>query len=174
MTAVGLADLLPTMKPWMRMCDVLERPALDDVNRRIIELLQHDGRMSYASLAKHIGLSEAAARQRVQRMLDGGVMQIVAVTDPLSVGFRRQLMIGIKVGGGDVRKVATDLAEINEVDYVVMCAGGFDLLVEMVCVDDEHLLALLNDRIRGIPGVQSTETFVYLKLIKQTYAWGTP
>jgi Lrp/AsnC family transcriptional regulator, regulator for asnA, asnC and gidA len=152
---------------------VLEPPALDDVNRQIIELLQRDGRMSYAALAKHIGLSEAAARQRVQRMLDGGVMQIVAVTDPLSVGFRRQLMIGIKVDG-DVRKVAADLAAIAEVDYVVMCAGGFDLLVEMVCVDDDHLLALLNDGIRGIPGVQSTETFVYLKLIKQTYAWGTP
>jgi len=157
----------------MTIWHVLEPPALDDVNRQIIGLLQRDGRMSYAALAKHIGLSEAAARQRVQRMLDGGVMQIVAVTDPLSVGFRRQLMIGIKVDG-DVRKVAADLAAIPEVDYVVMCAGGFDLLAEMVCVDDDHLLALLNDQVRGIPGVQSTETFVYLKLIKQTYAWGTP
>jgi Lrp/AsnC family transcriptional regulator for asnA, asnC and gidA len=129
--------------------------------------------MSYATLAKQIGLSEAAARQRVQRMLDTGVMQIVAVTDPLTLGFRRQVMIGLKVEG-DMRTVADKLAAIAEVDYVVMCAGGYDILAEMVCTDDEHLLSLLNDQIRAIEGVASTETFVYLKLAKQTYAWGTP
>ena len=149
-----------------------EPPILDDVNKRIIEALQRDGRMSYATLAKQIGLSEAAARQRVQRMLDTGVMQIVAVTDPLTLGFRRQVMIGLKVEG-DMRTVAEALAAIPEVDYVVVCAGGYDLLAEMVCIDDDHLLALLNEQIRGIPGVRITETFVYLKLAKQTYAWGT-
>jgi Lrp/AsnC family transcriptional regulator for asnA, asnC and gidA len=152
---------------------VTEPPILDDVNKRIIDQLQRDGRMSYATLAKQIGLSEAAARQRVQRMLDTGVMQIVAVTDPLTLGFRRQVMIGMKVEG-DMRKVAEQLAAIAEVDYVVVCAGGYDLLAEMVCVDDDHLLSLLNDQIRSIPGVTTTETFVYLKLAKQTYAWGTP
>jgi Lrp/AsnC family transcriptional regulator, regulator for asnA, asnC and gidA len=152
---------------------VIEPPILDDVNKSIIDQLQRDGRMSYATLAKQIGLSEAAARQRVQRMLDSGVMQIVAVTDPLTLGFRRQVMIGMKVAG-DMRTVAELLAAIPEVDYVVVCAGGYDLLAEMVCVDDDHLLSLLNDRIRTIPGVTSTETFVYLKLAKQTYAWGTP
>ena len=149
-----------------------EPPILDDVNKRIIDQLQQDGRMSYATLAKQIGLSEAAARQRVQRMLDSGVMQIVAVTDPLTLGFRRQVMIGMKVEG-DMRTVAELLAAIPEVDYVVVCAGGYDLLAEMVCVDDDHLLSLLNEQIRSIPGVRSTETFVYLKLAKQTYAWGT-
>ncbi len=149
-----------------------EPPILDDINKSIIEQLQRDGRMSYATLAKQIGLSEAAARQRVQRMLDTGVMQIVAVTDPLTLGFRRQVMIGMKVEG-DMRVVADQLAAIPEVDYVVVCAGGYDLLAEMVCVDDDHLLALLNEQIRSIPGVRSTETFVYLKLAKQTYAWGT-
>jgi len=151
---------------------VTEPPILDDVNKRIIDQLQQDGRMSYATLAKQIGLSEAAARQRVQRMLDSGVMQIVAVTDPLTLGFRRQVMIGMKVEG-DMRTVAEALAAIPEVDYVVVCAGGYDLLAEMVCVDDDHLLSLLNEQIRSIPGVRSTETFVYLKLAKQTYAWGT-
>jgi Lrp/AsnC family transcriptional regulator, regulator for asnA, asnC and gidA len=151
---------------------VTEPPILDDVNKRIIDQLQQDGRMSYATLAKQIGLSEAAARQRVQRMLDSGVMQIVAVTDPLTLGFRRQVMIGMKVEG-DMRTVAELLAAIPEVDYVVVCAGGYDLLAEMVCVDDDHLLSLLNEQIRSIPGVRSTETFVYLKLAKQTYAWGT-
>jgi Lrp/AsnC family transcriptional regulator for asnA, asnC and gidA len=147
-------------------------PVLDDVNKRIIEQLQRDGRMSYAALAKVVGLSEAAVRQRVQRLLDAGVMQIVAVTDPLTLGFARQCMIGIRVSG-DVRPVADAIAAIPEVDYVVISAGGYDLLAELVCTDDEHLLKLLNDVIRAIPGVVATETYVYLKLAKQTYAWGT-
>jgi Lrp/AsnC family transcriptional regulator for asnA, asnC and gidA len=147
-------------------------PVLDDVNKRIIEQLQRDGRMSYAALAKVVGLSEAAVRQRVQRLLDTGVMQIVAVTDPLTLGFARQVMIGVKVQG-DLRKVAESLAQVAEIDYVVICAGGYDLLVELVCTDDDHLLSLLNDTIRSIDGVLATETFVYLKLAKQTYAWGT-
>ena len=146
--------------------------ALDDINKRIIEHLQRDGRMSYATLAKTIGLSEAAVRQRVQRLLDGGLMQIVAVTDPLTLGFARQAMVGVKVTG-DLRAVADDIATIPEVDYVVICAGGFDMLVELVCTDDEHLLDLLNDKIRTVKGVAATETFMYLKLAKQTYAWGT-
>ena len=150
-----------------------EPPFLDDVNKHIIDQLQQDGRMSYAALAKKIGLSEAAARQRVQRMLDAGMMQIVAVTDPLTLGFHRQVMIGMKVEG-DMRAVAEKIAQIPEVDYVVVCAGSYDILAELVCTDDEHLLGLLNDKIRTIDGVQSTETYVYLKLAKQTYAWGTP
>src|SRR3954447_12861720 len=145
--------------------------ALDDINKQIIEHLQRDGRMSYAALAKTIGLSEAAVRQRVQRLLDGGLMQIVAVTDPLTLGFARQAMVGVKVIG-DLRVVADQLAQIPEVDYVVICAGGYDLLVELVCTDDEHLLDLLNDKVRAVEGVTFTETFMYLKLAKQTYAWG--
>jgi Lrp/AsnC family transcriptional regulator for asnA, asnC and gidA len=152
---------------------VTEPPFLDDVNKHIIDQLQQDGRMSYAALAKKIGLSEAAARQRVQRMLDAGMMQIVAVTDPLTLGFRRQVMIGMKVEG-DMRTVAEKIAQIPEVDYVVICAGSYDILAELVCTDDEHLLGLLNEKIRTIDGVRSTETYVYLKLAKQTYAWGTP
>ena len=95
---------------------------LDDINKRIIERLQRDGRMSYAALAKVVGLSEAAVRQRVQRLLDTGVMQIVAVTDPLTLGFTRQVMIGVRVEG-DMRPVAEALAAVQEIDYVVMCAG---------------------------------------------------
>ncbi|XVV17245.1 Lrp/AsnC family transcriptional regulator [Actinoplanes sp. CA-131856] len=146
--------------------------ALDEINKQIIEHLQRDGRMSYATLAKTIGLSEAAVRQRVQRLLDGGLMQIVAVTDPLTLGFARQAMVGLKVNG-DLRAIADEIAAIPEVDYVVICAGGFDLLVELVCTDDEHLLDLLNEKVRTIKGVAVCETFMYLKLAKQTYAWGT-
>jgi Lrp/AsnC family transcriptional regulator for asnA, asnC and gidA len=144
---------------------------LDDVSRAIIEQLQEDGRRPYARIAAAVGLSEAAVRQRVQRLLDTGVMQIVAVTDPMQVGFSRQAMIGVKVRG-DTRAVADALAAFDEVDYVVISAGSLDLLVEVVCTDDTQLLDTVS-RIRAVDGVESTETFVYLGLRKQTYAWGT-
>jgi len=146
--------------------------ALDDVSKAIIEQLQEDGRRAYAAIGKAVGLSEAAVRQRVQRLLDAGVMQIVAVTDPLQVGFPRQAMIGVNCEG-DVEAVAEKIADMSEVDYVVITAGGFDLLVEVVCEDDDHLLDLISRRIRAVPSVRSTETFVYLKLRKQLYNWGT-
>jgi Lrp/AsnC family transcriptional regulator, regulator for asnA, asnC and gidA len=146
--------------------------SVDDVGKRLIEELQQDGRRSYAALAKTVGLSEAAVRQRVQRMVDSGVMQVVAVTDPLQVGFHRQAMIGLRVDG-DLVRVADELAKIDEVDYVVITAGSFDILLELVCEDDDHLLRVLTERIRQLPGVRDSETFVYLKLAKQTYAWGT-
>lgn len=145
---------------------------LDDVSKAIVEQLQEDGRRPYATIGKAIGLSEAAVRQRVQRLTDSGVMQIVAVTDPLQVGFTRQAMIGLKCEG-DLSVVADALADLQEVDYVVVTAGGFDLLCEVVCEDDDHLLEVLNQKIRSLPGVRTTETFVYLKLRKQLYNWGT-
>ncbi|WP_421733261.1 Lrp/AsnC family transcriptional regulator [Cellulomonas sp.] len=147
-------------------------PVLDDVSKAIVEQLQEDGRRPYAAIGKAIGLSEAAVRQRVQRLTDSGVMQIVAVTDPLQVGFTRQAMIGLKCEG-DLSLVADALAALPEVDYVVITAGGFDLLCEVVCEDDDHLLEVLNQKIRSLPGVRTTETFVYLKLRKQLYNWGT-
>jgi Lrp/AsnC family transcriptional regulator, regulator for asnA, asnC and gidA len=145
---------------------------LDDLSKRIIEVLQEDGRMSYAAIGKAVGLSEAAVRQRVQRLLDSGVVQIVAVTDPTQVGFARQAMIGIRAEG-DTRIVADRLAEVPEIDYVVVTAGSFDVIVEAVCEDDDGLLELINAKIRAIPGVVATETFVYLSLRKQLYNWGT-
>jgi Lrp/AsnC family transcriptional regulator for asnA, asnC and gidA len=138
----------------------------------IIEQLQEDGRRPYAAIGKAVGLSEAAVRQRVQRLIDTGVMQIVAVTDPVQVGFARQAMIGVRVEG-DLETVADALSEMSEVDYVVVTAGSFDVLAEVVCEDDDHLLEVVGQKIRALPGVRSTETFVYLKLRKQLYNWGT-
>jgi Lrp/AsnC family transcriptional regulator, regulator for asnA, asnC and gidA len=151
-----------------------DRPGapLDDVAKGIIEQLQQDGRMSYAAIGKEVGLSEAAVRQRVQRLIETGVMQVVAVTDPLQLGFARQAMVAIRVNG-PLEPVADALAELDDVDYVVITAGSFDLLIEAVCEDDEHLLELVGRRIRALPGVRSTETFVYMKLRKQHYNWGT-
>ena len=144
---------------------------LDDVSKAIIEQLQQDGRRAYAAIGKVVGLSEAAVRQRVQRLLEQGAMQIVAVTDPLELGFHRQAMVGIKAEG-ELESIADQLADMDEIDYVVITAGSFDLLAEVVCESDEHLLEILSGRIRAIPGVKGTESFVYLRLRKQTYSWG--
>lgn len=145
---------------------------LDDIAKRIIEQLQKDGRRSYAAIAKDVGLSEAAVRQRIQRLLEAGVMQIVAVTDPLMLGFRRQAMIGVRAEG-DLRDVAERLGQLDEIDYVVLTAGAYDVLLEVVAEDDDHLLRVVNEQIRQVQGVRSTEIFMYLRLVKQTYSWGT-
>lgn len=145
---------------------------LDATSKAIIEQLQRDGRRSYAEIGKAVGLSEAAVRQRVQKLTDAGVMQIVAVTDPMRLGFSRQAMIGVRVSG-DTRVVADRLSEMPEVSYVVLSAGSFDILAEIVCEDDEALIELLNQKIRSVEGVAATETFVYLQLKKQKYDWGT-
>ena len=148
-----------------------ERQVLDDVSKAIISQLQQDGRRSYAAIGKVVGLSEAAVRHRVQRLTESGVMQVVAVTDPLQLGFARQAMVGIRCRG-ELEVVAEALGELQEVDYVVITAGSYDLLVEVVAESDDHLLELISMKIRSIPNVESTETFMYLKLQKQTYSWG--
>lgn len=146
--------------------------ALDDTAKAIIRALQRDGRTPYATIAREVGLSEAAVRQRVQRLLDSDLLQVVAVTNPLQVGFTRQAMVGITTSGNSER-VAERVGALDEVVYLVTTTGRFDLLVEVVCTDDEHLLTLLHEQIRTIRGVTGTETFNILKLNKQRYDWGT-
>ncbi len=145
--------------------------AIDRVSKAIIEHLQQDGRRSYATIAESVGVSEEAVVKRVKQLLDAEVMQIVAVTDPLQLGFARQAMLGVIVEG-DLKPVAEALSAIEEVDYVVITAGGFDILAEVVGQSDAHLLELVTSRIRPIPGVVSIHTFLYLELQKQTYTWG--
>ena len=155
----------------MRTKRVRERQPLDEVSKAIITQLQQDGRRSYAAIGKVVGLSEAAVRQRVQRLTEAGVMQVVAVTDPMELGFARQAMVGVRVSG-PIEPVADTVAALPEVDYVVVTAGTYDLLVEVGAESDEHLLEIISDRIRAIEGVRTTETFMYLHLHKQTYSWG--
>lgn len=154
-----------------RRTSASSRVVLDDVSKAIIEELQQDGRRSYAAIGKVVGLSEAAVRQRVQRLTESGVIQVVAVTDPMQMGFARQAMIGIRVRG-PLEPVADQISQLEEVDYLVITAGSYDILVEVVCESDEHLLSLVSDRIRAIENVETTETFMYLELRKQIYSWG--
>jgi len=143
---------------------------IDETDRAIIEELQRDGRAPYTRLGAAVGLSEAAARQRVQRLIDSGVMQVVAVTNPLAHGKRRMAMIGVRTEG-PTDDIAKTLQSMRDIDYLVVSAGSFDLMAEVVVADDGDLLDLTN-RIRSVPGVRSTETFIYLDLVKQTFTWG--
>ena len=144
---------------------------LDDVDKAIIRALQEDGRTPYSKLGPMVGLSQAAVRQRVQRLTDRGVMQIVAVTDPSMLGLGLQAMVGVRIEG-DVRAAAAAIADVPDVEYVVITAGRYDLLVEVVAADANRLLDLVTDGIRTVPGVVATEILTYLQLVKQTYTWG--
>lgn len=143
---------------------------IDEVDREIIRNLQQEGRMPYSKLGPAVGLSQAAVRQRVQRLLDGGVIQVVAVADPTTLGLAVQALIGIQAEG-NVKPIADSLSAIHEVEYVVTTAGRFDLLAEIVCTDLHSLYDLVNDQIRTIEGIRSTEIFTYLAVNKQTYSW---
>ena len=145
---------------------------VDPVDKLIIEQLQEDGRRPYTEVAMKVGLSEAAVRQRVKTMINSGVMQIVAVADPLRSGFPIEVMVALRVEG-DLMKTAEALAAVPEIIYVVVAAGSFDILVEVLCSDHDHLLMLLNEKIRTIPGVTRAETFTYLRIVKETYSYGT-
>jgi Lrp/AsnC family transcriptional regulator for asnA, asnC and gidA len=143
---------------------------LDDTDRAIIEQLQTDGRIPFTRLGASVGLSEAAVRQRVQRLMDSGALQVVGVTNPLALGMRRMAMIGVHTEG-PTDDIAKTLQAMPDIDYLVITAGSFDLMCEVVVADDGQLLDLTN-RIRNVEGVVSTETFIYLDLVKQTFAWG--
>jgi Lrp/AsnC family transcriptional regulator, regulator for asnA, asnC and gidA len=144
---------------------------VDAVDRRILAALQRDGRRPFTSIAKELGLSEAAVRQRVARLQAAGIMQVVAVADPMTLGYKAMAMVGISVDGRALKRVAEAVERLPEVSYLVLTAGSFDMLAEVVCEDNDHLLRLLSEDLAGIEGVRETETFMYLRLVKEAYTW---
>jgi Lrp/AsnC family transcriptional regulator for asnA, asnC and gidA len=143
---------------------------LDHVDRGIIQALQRNGRESFRRIAATLGVSEATVRARYGRLCDQSILQVTGVTNPLGLGFDAQAMVGVRTTGPP-EVVADELARWVEADYVVVTTGRFDLLVEVVCADRRELLDVTN-RIRSLPEVVSTETFLYLELWKQLYEWG--
>ena len=152
---------------------VRRRDELSPLDKRVIEHLQQDGRRPFTQIAADLGVSEAAVRGRTNRLVERGIVQVVGVTDPLKLGFRQMAMIGVRCERDTLVKVAERVATFPEVDYVVITAGSYDLLLETVCEDNAALLEFIADRLRTIDGVRDTETFVYLRMVKQTYQWGT-
>jgi Lrp/AsnC family transcriptional regulator for asnA, asnC and gidA len=162
------------------MAQARERPLgvrsgndVSELDKRIIEHLQQDGRRPFTQIAADLGVSEAAVRARTNRMVERGILQIVGVTDPLKLGFHQMAMVGVRCERDKLVEVAERVAEFPEVDYVVITAGTYDLLIETVCEDNTALLQFLAEKLRAIDGVRDTETFVYLRMVKQTYQWGT-
>ncbi len=145
---------------------------LSPLDKRIIEHLQADGRRPFTQIAHELGVSEAAVRARTNRLIERGILQIVGVADPNKLGFQ-QALIGIRCEPGRLVAVAEALAELPEVDYVVVTTGRYDILIETISEDNEGLLRFLTDRLEAIDGVRDTETFTYLRLVKQTYQFGT-
>ncbi len=145
---------------------------LSALDKRIIEHLQADGRRPFTQIATEIGVSEAAVRARTNRLIDRGILQIVGVADPEKLGFQ-QALIGLRCEPGRLVIVAEALAALPEVDYVVVTTGRYDILIEMVSEDSEDLLRFLTERLPRIEGIRDTETFTYLRLVKQTYQFGT-
>jgi len=148
------------------------RPVLDDLDKSIIKCLQLDGRRPYAQIGRELKVPEATVRQRAERLISRGVVQIVGVTDPLAMGFQQPALIGLKVDASRLEQIAERIAELDEVTYLVVTAGRYDLVCEVVCEDNDHLLRVLTDRLADIDGIRSTETLVELRFVKESYQWG--
>ena len=148
------------------------RPVLDELDKAIIKCLQHDGRRPYAQIGRELKVPEATVRQRAERLISRGVVQVVGVTDPLAMGFQQPALIGLKVEAGKLAEIADQIAALEEVTYLVITAGRYDLVCEVVCEDNEHLLRVLTDRFADIAGINSTETLVELRFVKESYQWG--
>jgi Lrp/AsnC family transcriptional regulator for asnA, asnC and gidA len=148
------------------------RPVLDDLDKAIIKCLQLDGRRPYAQIGRELQVPEATVRQRAERLISRGVVQIVGVTDPLAMGFQQPALIGLKVEPGRLEEIAQHIGALEEVTYLVVTAGRFDLVCEVVCADNDHLLRVLTEQLAGIDGIRSTETLVELRFVKESYQWG--
>lgn len=144
------------------------RNAIDEIDQHIIEALQQDGRRPFTKIAADLGISEASVRQRVANLINNQVMQIVAVTNPIKLGFSLASMIGIRVSGERLLEVAQEIAAFDEVIYLIICTGRFDMLAEVVCRDNDHLLSFLTEKLYKVPGVVQAETYMYLRVCKDT------
>jgi Lrp/AsnC family transcriptional regulator, regulator for asnA, asnC and gidA len=150
-----------------------KRPALDDLDKAIIRCLQLDGRRPYAQIGRELKVPEATVRQRAERLISRRVVQVVGVTDPLAMGFQQPALIGLKVDAAKLEEIAARIAELDEVTYLVVTAGRFDLMCEVVCADNEHLMRVLIEDLARIQGIHPTETMVELRFVKESYQWGT-
>jgi Lrp/AsnC family transcriptional regulator for asnA, asnC and gidA len=142
---------------------------LDEIDRQIVLALKEDGRMPFARIAQRLNVSPGMVRQRYHQLVEDGVLQVLPVTNPTLLGYHMMALIGVRADGNRLREIAHQIASFEEVIYLVICTGTYDLLVEAVCRDSTHLLQFLTDRLRAVEGVRSTETFTYLEIIKEAY-----
>lgn len=144
---------------------------MDEVDRKIIKYLQTNGRESLAKIAEDMGLPTSTVRDRTNRLLDNDILRVVGVLNPLKARHRVMATIGIKVSSGELQAIADDIAKFDEVSYLVICAGSFDLLVEAICYDNAHLLEF-TAKLKNNDYIYSTETFIHYAIVKEVLTWG--
>lgn len=144
---------------------------IDEIDQQIIKILNQDGRASFAQIAQTLGVSPGMIRQRYNRLVEEGAVQVVAITNPMLMGFTIMAQIGVKVNVNRFQEIADRIASFDEVIYLVMITGSYDLFVEVVCRDRTHLLDFLTNKLHSVEGVKEAETFVYLRIIKEVYTW---
>ncbi|HRW11029.1 MAG TPA: Lrp/AsnC family transcriptional regulator, partial [Caldilineaceae bacterium] len=147
---------------------------LDNADRAIIQALKSDARMPFSQIAEQLGVSPGMVRQRVQRMTESGVLQLVAVTNPLKIGYHTMALIGVKADGNRLQEIAREISAFEEVIYLTICSAAYNLLVEVTCLDNGHLLTFLTEKLYGVKGVRDSETFIYLDIVKEFYTWDPP
>jgi len=147
---------------------------LDQADRAIIQALKSDARMPFSQIASQLGVSPGMVRQRVQRMTSDGTLQLVAVTNPLKIGYHTMALIGVKADGNRLLEIAREIATFEEVIYLTVCSAAYNLLVEVTCLDNGHLLTFLTEKLYSVEGVRDTETFIYLDIVKEIYTWDPP
>ena len=155
----------------MQQVELKEKAKVDDIDLKIINFLNKDGRTPFAQIAKELGVSTGMIRQRYQRLVQDGVLQIVAITNPLLMGFATMAQIGIKADVSRLEEIADEIAKFEEVIYLVLLTGSYDLHVEVVCRDNTHLLNFLTKKLHAVEGVKGAETFMYLRIAKENYGW---
>ena len=148
-------------------------PSVDEIDIAIIRMLQADGRRSYADIAAELGLAPSTVQQRANRLIDTNLIKIRAVTDPLMLGVPITASMSFKVEGARLRSVADEISQFEEVGWVAICTGSFDIMCEVACQNNDHLINLIAE-LSKIEGIRSTETFMYLHIVKNTYQWGLP
>jgi len=144
---------------------------LDDLDRHIMKLLRHDGRLTYAEMARTVGVSEPTVRKRIDRLIEGGAMTIMARINPAPIGFPVDAFIGVRAERGRVMEVGSKLAAMEHVAYVAYVAGSFDIVIEAFLPDTEGLFKFLNEDLEAIDGISYSETWHVLRTEKFFYNW---
>lgn len=146
-----------------------EKITLDDVDRKIMAALRDDGRVALAKIAEDLGVSPGMIRMRYNRLIESGCIKIVAISNPLRMGYNTMALIGIRAEGQKLMEIAEKIAALDEVIYLIVTSGSYDIMAEVICRDREHLLQFLTNRLYKVDGIRESETFIHLKIVKEVY-----
>jgi Lrp/AsnC family transcriptional regulator for asnA, asnC and gidA len=149
--------------------DASSSNGLDEIDHQIISILQQDGRVPFAQIAEELKVSAGMIRVRYNRLVEMGVLRVVAITNPLRMGYQTMALIGIKADGNHLLDIADQISALDEVIYLIVVSGAYDIIAEIVCRDQKHLLQFLTERLYKIEGVRESESFMHLKIVKEVY-----